>query len=105
MIFLKFPDEATARLILANYLDKETSVWITDTHTHSLDPIGVIYQPANAENPEPMPIHGWHVNLIGELPTMPSAYIINPITPSRVFAGVTNDTSDQPSRPELDQGI
>lgn len=111
--YLKFPDEATAKTVLADYLDPETGAWITDSHTHSLDPVGEIYTPTGntltdpdgVEYPEMALVPGWHVNFIGELPTMPSAYIINPTTPSRVFAGVTNDTPDQPSRTELNQGI
>ena len=111
-VFLKFPDEATAQVVLAEYLS-EDGYWITDSHTHTLDVIGTICRPTGStltdqngmEYPEMAAIAGYHVNFLGDLPAIPSAYIINPITPSRVFAGVTNDTPDQPSRPELNQGI
>ena len=93
--FLKFPDEATAKTVLADYLSEEGE-WITDSHTHSLDPVGVIYRPTGAmlpdengiEYPEMAPVEGWHVNFLGELPVTANDYIVYPTTPSRVFAGV-----------------
>ena len=93
--FLKFPDEATTKTVLADYLSDEGQ-WVTDSHTHSLDPVGVIYRPTGnmltdengIEYPEMAAIAGYHVNFLGDLPAIPSAYIVTPLNPVRIFAGV-----------------
>ena len=97
-IFLKFPDEATAKTVLDDYVSAD-GAWITDSHTHSLDPVGVIYRPTGnvltdengIEYPEMAAIAGYHINFLGKLPGLAHDYIIYPDTPARVFAGVTND--------------
>ena len=94
-VFLKFPDEDTAKSVLAGYVSEEGE-WIRDSHAHSLDPVGVIYRPtgnmltdeSGVEYPEMTAIVGYHVNFIGDLPAIPSAYIVTPINPVRIFAGV-----------------
>lgn len=93
--FLKFPDEATAKTVLADYVSAD-GAWITDSHAHSLDPVGVIYRATGntlidengVEYPEMAAIAGYHINFLGELPAIPSVYIVTPINPVRVFAGV-----------------
>lgn len=93
--FLKFPDEATAKTVMAEYVSAEGD-WITDSHTHSLDPVGVIYRPTGntltdengVEYPEMSAIAGYHINFLGDLPAIPSAYIVTPLNPVHVFAGV-----------------
>lgn len=94
-IYLKFQDETTAKTVLAEYVSDDGE-WINDSHTHSLDPIGVIYRPTGnmltdengVEYPEMTAIDGYHVNFLGDLPAIPSAYIVTPINPVRIFAGV-----------------
>lgn len=94
--FLKFPDESTAKTVLSTYVSADGD-WITDSHTHSLDPIGVIYQPTGnmltdengVEYSEMAAIAGYHINFLGDLPAIPSAYIVHPTTPARIFAGVS----------------
>lgn len=93
--FLKFPDETTAKTVMAEYVSDE-GTWLTDSHTHSLDPLGIIHQPTGVmltdengiEYPEMAPIPGWHVNFLGDLPAIPRAYIVTPLNPVRIFAGV-----------------
>ena len=93
--FLKFPDEATAKAVLSEYVSDDGE-WVTDSHTHSLDPVGVIYQPTGniltdengIEYPEMTASDGYHVNFFGDLPAIPSAYIVTPLNPVRIFAGV-----------------
>ena len=92
--FLKFPDEATAKTVLSDYVSADGD-WITDSHTHSLDPVGVIHRPTgntltdenSIEYPEMTAIAGYHVNFLSDLPAIPSAYIVTPINPVRIFAG------------------
>ena len=88
--FLRFPDESTAKVELACYVDTEGN-WITASHTHALDPVGVIITPGTYdiegnELTAPVPLAGWHVNLIGALPDAAVQYIVTPVTPVRVFA-------------------
>lgn len=40
------------------------------------------------EYPEMAAIPGYHVNFLGDLPAIPSAYIVTPLNPVRIFAGV-----------------
>ncbi len=95
--YLRFPDELTgmAALDAAGLLftdeDGNTSP-LTASHTHALDVIGPIY--AGGEyDPEtgdvitpPTLLQGWHVNYIGELPDGWEQYVVEPQSPSRVFA-------------------
>lgn len=88
-IYLKFPDEATAKAKLADYYD--ASGWNTASLNHSLDPIGVLYNNDGVFNglvctTQPTQKVGWFVNFIGILPTSAQPYVINPITPDRIFA-------------------
>jgi hypothetical protein len=71
--YLRFPNEATAKAMLADYLT-EDDTWITASHSHALDVIGEIPDMA-----------GWHVNYVGNLPDGWDAYIVTPNQPVRVF--------------------
>jgi hypothetical protein len=71
--YLRFPDEATAKAVLADYLT-EDDTWITASHTHALDVIGEI--------PETT---GWHVNYVGEVSADWEQYAVTPKQPVRVF--------------------
>jgi len=71
--YLRFPDEAIGRAVLADYLT-EDDTWITASHSHALDVIGEIPDMA-----------GWHVNYVGNLPDGWDAYIVTPNQPVRVF--------------------
>lgn len=50
---------ATAKTVLADYLSDEMAA-----------------------------IDSYHINFLGDLPAIPSAYIVTPLNPVRVFAGV-----------------
>ena len=71
--YLRFPDEATAKTLLADYL-AEDGAWITASHSHALDVIGEIPDTA-----------GWHVNYIGDVPDEWLQYAVTPENPYRVF--------------------
>ena len=94
-IFLKYPDEGTAKTVMDEYVSAD-GVWITDSHEHLLDPVGVIYKPTGNiltdeygnEYHEMTAIPGYHINFLGDLPAIPSAYVVTPINPVRIFAGV-----------------
>jgi hypothetical protein len=90
IVFLRFPDEATARLVLADFYDADYG-WKTASLVHALDPIGTLYTDAafdaNGNITAPAtPLAGWHVNFIGELPEAAQAYAIEPMSPRVVFA-------------------
>lgn len=84
--YLRFPNEATglAALDAAGLLDADGSP-ITASHTHALNVIGTIYTPGDGLT-SPVPLPGWHVNYIGELPEGWAAYAVDPKQPVRVFA-------------------
>ena len=79
---LKFPDEATAAIVLEPL-----------QATHAIDVIGVISKPtgqtlATEEGPQPVlaPIPGWHVNVRGPAAPALDQYHIEVATPERVWA-------------------
>ncbi len=90
--YLRFPDEATGMAALADYRT-EDDAWITASHSHALDVVGVItiggeYDPESGDVlVPPTVLDGWHVNYIGELPEDWDAYVVSPEQPVRVFAG------------------
>lgn len=88
--YLRFPDEPTAKAALALYVADDGN-WITASHAHALDPVGTIITPGtyDTEGNEltaPVPMVGWHVNLIGDVPDDAAQYIVTPAEPVRVFA-------------------
>jgi hypothetical protein len=90
--YLKFPDEATARAVLADYLIDDE--WALASHTHALDPVGAILKPTGVklfnndgdEYEEMAPIPGYHINFIGVLPDAAQPYVVEPTNPVRMFA-------------------
>lgn len=95
MIFLKFPDEATAISVLAQFriTNESGETWATASHTHALDPVGTIHKPTGVtlstpegDFPEMAPIPGYHVNFIGTLPDAAIPYVVIPTNPARIFA-------------------
>jgi len=95
--FLTFPSEAKAKKVLSEYLTKYASEfapagqWITASHIHALDPVGVLYEPpvldAAGEIVTPaQPLPGWHVNLQAtELPAPALPFLVAPATPRQAF--------------------
>lgn len=100
--FLKFPDEDTAKEVLADYVTEDG--WITAGIGWALDPLGTIYR-------DEVELEGWHVNFVGQLeqdnnvytpdgvaapdiihPELGTLsleaqlYIVTPNNPARVFA-------------------
>lgn len=93
--YLKFPDEATAISVLAQFriTNESGETWATASHTHALDPVGTIYKSTGltlstpeGDYPEMAPIPGYHVNFIGQLPVEAEPYVVIPANPARVFA-------------------
>lgn len=80
-IYLKFPDEQTARDVLAGYIvDGE---WLTASHAHDLTTVGVVNHSVGGAIE---PCSGWHVNWnFGELPAAAAPYVVIPITPSVIL--------------------
>jgi hypothetical protein len=62
----KFPDEATAQTVLADYYDSETG-WKTGGEGYALDVVGVLMSETGELDEEgnaiSAPLDGWHVNL------------------------------------------
>jgi hypothetical protein len=88
--YLRFPDEPTAKTALACYVDSDGN-WITASHEHALDPVGTIWTPGTVDAQgnqltAPVALQGWHVNLIGAVPSSAAQYVIDPASPVRVFA-------------------
>ena len=89
----RFPDEATgtAALEAAGLLNEDGS-FITASHTHALDVIGVItrggeYDPETGDMiVAPEVLDGWHVNYQGVLPDGWEEFAVYPANPVRVFA-------------------
>ena len=74
----------------AGLVDGNTTV-ITASHTHALDVVGIIstggeYDEEGKVITPPVPLDGWHVNYMGELPEEWEDYVVTPEQPVRVFA-------------------
>jgi len=88
--YLRFPDEATAITVLADYRT-EDDTWITASHQHALDVIGTISrggewdEEGNVITP-PEVLDGWHLNYVGEVPDGWEQYAVTPKQPVRVWA-------------------
>lgn len=88
-----FPDEATGMAALddAGLLNDDGS-FITASHHHSLDVLGVISK-GGSWDPEtgevitpPTVLEGWHVNYLGSVPDGWLQYAVYPRNPVRVWA-------------------
>lgn len=91
--FFRFPDEATGMAALgAAALLSEDGEFITASHKHSLDVIGVItrggeYDPETGDViTPPTVLSGWHLNYSGPLPEGWEQYAVTPANPVRVWA-------------------
>jgi len=84
----KFPSEAAAQTVLADYYDAETG-WKTSGTGFALDPVGVLVDTDNSdpENPVSTPIDGWHVNLrvTDDRPDPAADYAVTPTHQRRVW--------------------
>jgi hypothetical protein len=93
--YLRFADEAEAIAMLSAYrgVDMDgNAVWLTDSHTHSLNVIGTIYKASGAmlqgemgEYPEMLPVPGFHVNLLAAECPVGMECCCFPVTPYRVW--------------------
>jgi hypothetical protein len=90
--FIRFPDEATGRDALeAVGLLTEDGQFITASHSHALDVIGVITRggewdlDGNVITP-PEVLNGWHLNYVGSLPEGWKEFVVEPENPVRVWA-------------------
>lgn len=89
--FFRFPDEATGMASLeAAGLLNEDGGFITASHHHALDVIGIItrggeWDDEGNEITPPTVLDGWHVNYQGSLPEGWEQYVVTPENPVRVF--------------------
>ena len=93
MYCFRFPDEATfLTLATAEGLVNAEGQLILNSHTHSLDPVGVIFEggtfdaEGNVITP-PTAIPGFHVNALGIAPEAWDEYLVVVNSPARVFLG------------------
>ena len=78
-------------LAAAEGLLTEDDELITNSHTHAIDEIGVIYEGGtyDAEGEvitPPTALDGWHVNYVGNLPDGWDEFAVYPANPVRVWA-------------------
>lgn len=75
----KFPDEATAQSVLADYYDSETG-WKLTGEGFALDPVGVLVDGETT-------LDGWHVNLrvTDDRPDPAGEYAVTPTMQRRVW--------------------
>jgi hypothetical protein len=78
----RFPDEATAQNVLADYYDSEYG-WKVSGDGFALDPVGIL---AHGETI----LEGWHINLrvLDDRPSPAPAYSIQPVNQLRVWMSV-----------------
>ena len=92
MYCYRFPTRAQFRtLAAAEGLLTTDDELITNSHTHAIDEIGVIYEGGtyDAEGEvitPPTALDGWHVNYQGELPEGWEEFAVFPQNPVRVWA-------------------
>ena len=97
--YLKFTSEASwdakAAELGYRHQDPETGVVTYSVTPGAIDVVGVIYNDTgeidvNGEPVPPTPVDGWHVNIrlrrYDTFPEVLNTYIVEPQTPSRVFA-------------------
>ena len=86
-------------LAAAEGLVTEDDELITNSHTHSLDEIGVIYEGGtyDAEGEvitPPTALTGWHVNTLGIAPEAWDEFLVVVNSPSRIFFGGPTSAPD-----------
>jgi hypothetical protein len=84
----KFPSEATAQTVLADYYDAATG-WKTSGEGYALDPVGILTDTDNSdpENPVSTLLDGWHLNLrvTDDRPDPAADYSVTPTQQRRVW--------------------
>jgi hypothetical protein len=86
----KFPDEAAAQTVLADYYDSETG-WKTGGEGYALDPVGILASETGEMDEEgsaiSAPLDGWHVNLrvLDDRPDPAPGYSVTPTQQRRVW--------------------
>ena len=90
--FIRFPDADTGRAALdAAGLLSEDGEYITASHNHALDVIGIISRGGEWDEDgnvitAPTVLDGWHINYIGELPDGWEEFVVTPANPVRIWA-------------------
>jgi hypothetical protein len=113
--FLRFPDEATAQQVMADYYQpyvaaadgyyddeegenpvfippvaEQEAHWKTSGYWWGLDVVGVITRPVGEPDEEgnqaTETLDGWHLNFNGDLPEQALEYVVEPKNPVRTFA-------------------
>ena len=87
-------------LAAAEGLLTEDDELITNSHTHAIDEIGVIYEGGtyDAEGEvitPPVALTGWHVNYAGDPPEAWDQYLIIVNSASRIFFGGPTQAPDE----------
>jgi hypothetical protein len=93
----RFPDESTflalaaAEGLIATDEDGNETL-ITSSHTHSIDPVGVIYEGGTYDEEgevidPPLALDGYHVNTMGLAPEAWDEFLVVVNSPARVFLG------------------
>lgn len=78
-IFLRFPDEATFKLLLpADFEQHGETGFPLPEGISAISIVGLIYK-------DETPVPGWHVNALGVLPASWRQHEVTPVTPNRVF--------------------
>ena len=94
-IYLKFPDEATATSVLCEQVpvafndEGEPTEFMPVPRYRNIDVIGPIYEPSDDPEAEPVPLEGWHVNILAldSEDTDPlAAYEVIPENPRRMWS-------------------
>ena len=100
MYCYRFPTRNQFRtLAAAEGLLTEDDELITNSHTHAIDEIGIIYEGGtyDAEGvviTPPVALSGWHVNTAGLAPEAWDEFLVVVNSPSRVFFGGPTSAPD-----------
>jgi hypothetical protein len=92
-LYLKFDSEAQANEYLYTQVptefdeDGEPIAWYSQPNFANIDVIGVIYEPQEVPETEPVPMEGWHVNvrLVEEDGSDLAQFEVYPQHPRRVW--------------------
>jgi hypothetical protein len=96
MFCYRFPDEQVFLSLaevegLVTIDENGKKSLITNTHSYSLDPVGIIteggtYDAEGNVIEAPTVLAGWHVNYAGDPPEAWEQYLVTPQHPARVWA-------------------
>jgi hypothetical protein len=101
MYCYRFPSRAKFRsLAAAEGLLTEDDELITNSHTHAIDEIGLLYEGGtyDAEGEvitPPAALPGWHVNTLGLAPEAWDSHLIIVNSASRIFFGGPTQSPDE----------